>query len=42
MLSKESALQRTFYDRLRDYYIKVGEVLRGEADAASIFPNTTE
>lgn len=31
-----------FYTRLRNYYLKVGEVLRGVADAASIFPNTTD
>jgi uncharacterized protein DUF6602 len=31
-----------FYERLRAYYIKVAEVLRGEADAAKIFPNTTD
>ncbi|MFH1158803.1 MAG: DUF6602 domain-containing protein [Pseudomonadota bacterium] len=28
--------------RLRDYYQQVGSVLRGEAAAASIFPNTTD
>ena len=31
-----------FYTRLREYYLKVGEVLRGDADAASIFPNPTD
>jgi hypothetical protein len=31
-----------FHTRLRDYYLKVAEVLRGDADAASIFPNTTD
>jgi hypothetical protein len=31
-----------FYDRLRMYFRKVGEVLRGESDAASIFPNSTD
>jgi len=35
-------MAKPFYDRLRDYYSKVGEVLRGEADAASIFPNTSD
>ena len=35
-------MPKNFYDRLRDYYGKVAEVLRGEADAASIFPNTTD
>jgi len=33
---------KTIYDRLRDYYTKVGAVLRGEADAGSIFPNSTD
>ena len=31
-----------FYQRLRDYYLNVAAVLRGEARAASIFPNTTD
>lgn len=31
-----------FHERLRNYYQKVAEVLRGEADAASVFPNTTD
>lgn len=31
-----------FYDRLKKYYMNVGEVLRGEADLASIFPNPTD
>ena len=31
-----------FYNRLRNYFLKVGEVLRGKADAASIFPNPTD
>jgi hypothetical protein len=31
-----------FFDRLREYYMAVARVLRGEADAASIFPNTTD
>jgi hypothetical protein len=31
-----------FYTRLKKYYMKVGEVLRGEADIASIFPNPTD
>lgn len=31
-----------FFERLRAYYLKVAEVLRGEASAASIFPNTTD
>lgn len=32
----------SFFDRLREYYMQVGKVLRGEAAAASIFPNTTD
>jgi hypothetical protein len=35
-------MTQPFYDRLRVYYTKVGSVLRGEADGASIFPNTTD
>jgi hypothetical protein len=35
-------MSANFYRRLRDYYLKVGEVLRGDADAASIFPNPTD
>lgn len=35
-------MPRPFYERLKDYYQKVGQVLRGEADVASIFPNTTD
>ena len=31
-----------FFLRLKKYYLKVGEVLRGEADAASIFPNSSD
>jgi len=31
-----------FYRRLKDYYTSVGNVLRGEADTASIFPNPTD
>lgn len=31
-----------FFHRLRDYYRNVSAVLRGEASAASIFPNTTD
>jgi hypothetical protein len=31
-----------FYTRLKAYYADVGKVLRGEADAASIFPNPTD
>lgn len=35
-------MPRPFYERLKEYYSTVGEVLRGEADAASIFPNSTD
>jgi len=35
-------MAKQFYERLKAYYSKVGAVLRGEADAASIFPNTTD
>jgi len=31
-----------FFFRLREYYLNAASVLRGEADAASIFPNTTD
>jgi hypothetical protein len=35
-------MTQPFYDRLETYFRKVGEVLRGEADAAAIFPNSTD
>lgn len=35
-------MTQPFFHRLRAYYLKVAEVLRGEADAASIFPNSTD
>jgi hypothetical protein len=35
-------MSKPFFDRLRDYYSNIGKVLRGEADAASIFPNATD
>lgn len=31
-----------FYSRLRDYYLQVAKVLRGEAEAGAIFPNPTD
>lgn len=31
-----------FHARLRAYYLKVAEVLRGEADSASVFPNSSD
>lgn len=33
---------KPFFDRLRDYYKQVNSALRGEANSASIFPNTTD
>jgi len=35
-------MPKPFYDRLKTYFDKVGEVLRGEAEAGSIFPNTSD
>lgn len=35
-------MAQIFFERLREYYKKVAEVLRGEADAASVFANTTD
>lgn len=35
-------MARDFFERLRAYYAKVAEVLRGDAESASIFPNTTD
>jgi hypothetical protein len=35
-------MAQTFFQRLRSYYISVAKVLRGEADAASVFANTTD
>lgn len=35
-------MSKNFFLRLRNYYVKVAEVLRGEADAASVFPNPTD
>lgn len=35
-------MTQPFYDRLGTYFRKVGEVLRGEADTAAIFPNSTD
>jgi hypothetical protein len=35
-------MPENFFVRLREYYLKVGAVLRGEADSASIFPNPTD
>lgn len=35
-------MTKPFFERLKRYFSAVAEVLRGEADAASIFPNTTD
>ena len=35
-------MPKPIYKRLAEYYVKVAEVLRGEASVASIFPNTTD
>lgn len=35
-------MAKTFFPRLRGYFERVGAVLRGEADSASIFPNSTD
>lgn len=35
-------MPKNFFERLKEYYLNVASVLRGEADAASIFPNTTD
>lgn len=35
-------MAQNFFNRLRSYYTKVAEVLRGEADAASVFANTSD
>lgn len=35
-------MAQDFFTRLHDYYEKVGEVLRGEADVASVFPNPSD
>ncbi len=35
-------MAQPFFERLRSYYIDVAKVLRGEADPASVFANTTD
>lgn len=35
-------MAKEFYQRLKLYFEKVGQVLRGEAEVASIFPNTSD
>jgi hypothetical protein len=35
-------MAQNFFKELREYYLKVAEVLRGEAEAASVFPNSSD
>jgi len=35
-------MTKPFYERLKNYFAEVGQVLRGEANSASIFPNSTD
>ena len=35
-------MARPFFERLEAYYDAVGAVLRGEAGAAAVFPNTSD
>ena len=35
-------MTKPFYERLRSYLAEIGQILRGEAGAASIFPNSTD
>lgn len=35
-------MAKPFFNRLKNYYSKVGSVLRGESEAASIFPNNPD
>ncbi|MCP4486092.1 MAG: hypothetical protein GY820_02045 [Gammaproteobacteria bacterium] len=35
-------MPKLFFERLQAYYLNVAKVLRGEAEVASIFPNTTD
>lgn len=35
-------MSQPIFSRLRKYYAKIAAVLRGEADVASVFPNTTD
>jgi hypothetical protein len=35
-------MQKDFLNRLRDYYLAVAASLKGDADVASIFPNSTD
>jgi hypothetical protein len=42
VLTPGGTMAGQFFERLKDYYESVAQVLRGEANAASIFPNTTD
>ena len=35
-------MAQEFYKRLQEYFSMIGKVLKGEADSASIFPNSTD
>ncbi|NOU45866.1 MAG: hypothetical protein HOO86_02250 [Bacteroidales bacterium] len=35
-------MAKPFFDRLKKYFENVGQVLRGEAEVASVFPNTSD
>ena len=35
-------MAKSFFERLKEYYEQIAEVLRGEAEAASIFPNSSD
>lgn len=35
-------MSKPFFDRLMEYYTSIGRVLRGEASAASVFPNAVD
>lgn len=35
-------MNKILFDRLRKYYTKVAQVLKGEAEAASVFPNSSD
>jgi hypothetical protein len=39
---QESNLMQPFFERLNKYYDNIGEILRGQKEAASVFPNTTD
>lgn len=35
-------MAKSFFERLKEYYEQIAKVLRGEAEAASIFPNSSD